>query len=311
VKRLLLLAALAPCAGAQEAPSPVALSAASSTVLGVPVTVQAAARLAEGETIALDLEKSTTDAFAITGVRELPAAPAEPGVRRFELQLVPLDLGQSRFPLAWTLTSAGATRAVSAVLPLEVREPPGLGKAASVKDIKPPRRAWPALWPWLLLAAALAGLGFWVRRRQRRLRQLAAAGPPPDARPPEVIVEAELASLEASGLWGLGRHKEFYGLLTEALRRYLERRLAFTATRETTTEIHRRLRALQFDRALLTVFKDLFERADLVKFSKISAEPDWGASDLSAARRLVRETTPQDLAAPASPGAKPPAGGAP
>ena len=102
-------------------------------------------------------------------------------------------------------------------------------------------------------------------------------------------------------------HPPASATLTEILRRYLERRHAFSATRETTTEIHRRLRQLDIDRHLLAVFKDLFDRADLVKFSKITAQASWGDSDLTAARRLVRETSPKDLAATAAPpaGAKP------
>jgi hypothetical protein len=275
----------------------------SSVPLGEPLTVQVNAELGPGETIFLDLQRSTTDDFAITGVRELP-----PAGRRFEIQIVPLDVGQRAFPLYWTLTSAGAARTLSGELRLDVREPSEAAKAQDVKDIKEPRRAWPLLWPWLLLAAALAGLWYWNKRRAgMRLHAQAAAGPLADARTPEEIAESELAALAASNAWAEGRHKEFYGTLTEILRRYLERRYAFCATRETTTEIHRRLRQREFDRHLLTLFKDLFDRADLVKFSKIPAQARWGDSDLAAARRLLRETSPKDMAV----AAEPPAGGQP
>lgn len=269
--------------------SRVELAAPGSALLGEPVTVRATARLGAGETIALDLERSTTESFAITEVRELPApAPVE---RRFDIQVVPLDVGRRSFPLYWTLTGPGAARMLTAEFQIEVREPPQAAQARDVKDIKPPRRARPALWPWLL-AAALLGLWYWNERRTMRRRELAAAaGLKPDTRPPEVIAEDELARLESSGLWEQGRPKEFYGALTDILRRYLERRFAFPATGETTTEIYRRLRRLALDRQLLTLFKALFERADLVKFAKIPAQDQWGATDLAAARRLVRETT--------------------
>lgn len=266
----------------------------SSVVLGEPITIQATATLEAGASLSLDLERSTTDSFAITAVRELPAG------RRFEIQLIPLDVGQRAFTLFWTLAGAGPARSLSSELRLDVREPPEAAKSQDVKDIKPPRRARPLLWPWLLLAAALAGLWYWYKRRaELRRRAQSAAGPPPDTRPPEEIAESELAALDASHMWAEGRHKEFYGALTEILRRYLERRFAFPATRETTTEIHRRLRQLELDRRLLTVFKDLFDRADLVKFAKIPAQARWGGSDLTAARRLVRETSPKDVTAAA------------
>ncbi|MDD5629149.1 MAG: hypothetical protein PHU21_08790 [Elusimicrobia bacterium] len=296
----LAAAASAAAGGAVELTTP-----STSVVLGEPVTVQAAA-LEPGAALALDLQASTTDSFAITSVREL-----EPAGRRFEVQLIPLDVGQRVFTLRWTVAGAGPARAASSELRLDVREPPGAAQAQDVKDIKPPRPARPLLWPWLLLSAALAALWYWHRRRSRRLREaLAAAGPPPDNRPPEAIAESELAALEASRMWEEDRHKEFYGALTEILRRYLERRCAFPATRLTTTEIHRRLRQLEFDRRLLTVFKDLFDRADLVKFAKIPAQARWGGSDLTAARRLVRETSPKETAAAAPPPAGP-AGGRP
>jgi hypothetical protein len=264
--------------------------------------VQAAANLGPGETISPDLQRSTTDNFAITGVRELPPT----GRGRFEIQMIPLDVGQHAFPLYWTLTGTGAASSLSAAINLDVHEPPEAAKAQDVKDIKGPRSASLLLWPWLLLAAALLAGWYWYDRRKRGLRELAAAaGPPPDTRSPEEIAESEFSALEASGAWAEGRHKEFYGALTEILRRYMERRLAFPATRETTTEIHRRLRAMDVDRHLLMVFKDLFERADLVKFSKIPAQDRWGDSDLTAARRLVRETTPQSAATPSAAEAAP------
>jgi hypothetical protein len=266
----------------------------SSVVLGEPLIVQARADLGPGETISLDLQGSTTDSFAITGVQELPSAG-----RRFEIQIIPLDVGQRAFPLYWTLTRAGSTSSLSVVLHLDVQESPEAAKAHGVKDIKGPRKAGSLLWLWLLLAATLLALWYWNTRRKRSLRGLAAAaGPPPDTRSPEVIAESELASLESSHLWEEGRHKEFYTTLTEILRWYLERRFAFPATRETTSEIHHRLRGLDFDRRLLAVFKELFDRADLVKFSKIAAQTRWGAADLEAARRLVRESTPTANAIP-------------
>ena len=271
----------------------------SSVVLGEPITVQATAALEAGASLALDLQSSTTDSFAITEVREAPG-PGTPDRRRFEVQLIPLDVGRCAFPLYWTVTGAGSTRTVTATLRLEVREPPEAAKAQDVKDIKPPRAARPLLWPFLLMAALVAAAWYWGTWRKRRQgAAAAAAGPPPDSRPPEVIAESEFARLEGSGLWEEGRHKEFYGGLTDILRRYLERRCAFPATRETTTEIQRRLRGRDFDRQLLTVFKELFDRADLVKFSKVAAQTGWGAADLAAARRLVRESTPKPAAPPA------------
>ncbi|MBI5238836.1 MAG: hypothetical protein HY926_00045 [Elusimicrobia bacterium] len=265
----------------------------TSAVLGEPVTVQAAAALEPGAALALDLQASATETFAITGARELES-PAGSAERRFELQLIPLDLGPRAFPILWTLAAGGSTRTLSSTLRLEVREPPGAEKAQDIKDIKPPRAARPRLWPFLLMLLLAGAAWYWgTWRKKRPAAAGAAAGPPPDPRPAEVIAESELERLAASRLWEEGRRKEFYGELTDILRRYLERRWAFPATRETTAEIARRLRGRDLDRRLLALFKELFERADLVKFSKTATDDRWKEADLAAARRLVHDTTPK------------------
>lgn len=290
-------------AGSPAAPDEiVALSASSTAVLGEPLTVQAEARSAPGDSLALDMKLSATDYFAITSVQE--AAPAGGG--RFRLQLIPLDIGRRSIPIYWTLSSGGSSRTVRSVLQLEVREPPEAAAAQALRDIKPPRRARPRLWPWLLAAALLAG-AWYAHRRFFRRRLGPAAAAAAEARPPEAVAEAELSSLEDSGLWAAGRHKEFYAELTEIMRRYFERRFAFPATSQTTWELLRRLRAGELDRALLSLCKDLFDKADLVKFAQAPTQGSWGAADLETARRLVHETTPR----PAPVSELPAPGGAP
>jgi hypothetical protein len=85
--------------------------------------------------------------------------------------------------------------------------------------------------------------------------------------------------------------------LTDILRIYLERRLRIPATRLTTAELYRHARQAEFDRPMTALFKDIFDRADLVKFAKAAPEPDWGLRDLDGARRLVNDTTPKPEAA--------------
>ena len=147
------------------------------------------------------------------------------------------------------------------------------------------------LWPWLVGALVVAAGTWWLSRR----KPAAPAEEAPaarDDRPAELRAEQELAALEASGLWAQGRHKEHSLRLTDILRRYLESRFPFPATRLTTAELHRALRAIELDRAVVALFKSLFDRADLVKFAKVQAEPQWGARDFEEARRFIKETSP-------------------
>ncbi|HAM35633.1 MAG TPA: hypothetical protein DEB40_03620 [Elusimicrobia bacterium] len=294
---LTLLAACGWTAAGPAAPSEsVVLEAPASAQLGEPVIIRAAAQVQPGTPLALDLQSSTTDSLAIAQVQAVAGDPSSPK-RLFEITVIPLDLGRRDFRLFWTLGPAAAARTLTSPFVLEVLDPAGADKDQNLKDIKPPRRARLPLWPWLLLPLAGLGLWYWNMRRRTRGREFSVAdGPQDDDRPPEAIAEEELSRLEASSLWSENRHKEYYGILTDIIRRYLERRYGLAATRRTTAELIRQLRRLELGRTLPALFRDLFERADLVKFAKVEPLPGWGKSDLEAARQMVRETTPRELA---------------
>lgn len=218
---------------------------------------------------------------------------AEAGLTRLRVELLPLDLGPQTFLLAWSLVKAGKTETVLTPVVLNVEDPPKA--SAELRDIKPPLAARGPLWPWLLAAAALAAAA-WLLSRRKPSAARPTAAEPVDERPAEAIAEAALADLEASGLWAQGLHKEHALRLTEILRRYLEARFPLPATRLTTSELHRGLRTLELDRAVVALFKSLFDRADLVKFAKVQAEPQWGALDFEEARRLIKGTPPPSTA---------------
>lgn len=269
----------------------------TSAQLGETVTLAGTVRHPLAGDLALNLSASATDFFSIS------SATQEPGVvqggsrtQRFRLEILPLAVGRIPITTLWELKRDSQTWAFqSPPVFLDVAEPP-LDPQLRIRDIKAPRPARPALWPWLLAAALAAGAYLLFKKRLGR-----KAGEPPrepkpaDTRPPEVIANSELSLLESSGLWAEGRHKEFYIRLTDILRRYLERRFGIPATRLTTAELNCHIRHAEIDRNVCLSFKEVFDRADLVKFAKRLPAPDWGPTDLEAARRIVEETTPRDL----------------
>lgn len=271
----------------------------TSVVLGEAVPLRVTARLPAGVSLALNLERSTTDDFAITKVDDLGVRDSS-GTRsqEIDLQIMPLALGRVPIPLFWTATGPqGQAEVAGQPLSLDVASPPGLAQGEpSLVDIKEPRKARPALWPWLL-AALLCLAAWWYYRRRKTTAETAAQAPPPDDRPAEIIALDELSKLAASELWPAGRFKDYYFRLTEILRQYMERRYNMPATRLTTSELYRQMRQAELDRPLITLLKDIFDRADLVKFAKIAPETDWGEKDLAGARSLVEQTTPRELAA--------------
>ncbi|MBI3551417.1 MAG: hypothetical protein HY077_02765 [Elusimicrobia bacterium] len=282
--------------------------ATTSAELGKPFEILAFAQLAEGTSLESDGERTTTDYFYVQRADDLgaDAAPASK-IQGNKVTILPLAVGKLPINLYWRIHTGSTTAAVEkpSTVVIDVALPPMGGDKPAPVDIKEPRRARPALWPWLL--AALLGAAAWefYRRRRAAAASLAGAPPPPDDRPAETIAFSELEALEASGLWARALYKDYYFRLTETLRRYLERRYGIPATRLTTAELFRHMRQAELDRALAVSFKDIFDRADLVKFAKIAPEADWGAKDISGARSLVERTTPRDLiGAPAAEGPK-------
>lgn len=232
------------------------------------------ATVGEEVTLMLDALPASTSDYAVL--------KSERKDGKFEVTLLPLAPGRLDF----------AGTAVDVVLP----ELPG---DVDVHDIKPPLRAWPALWPWALLA--LLGAAAWYAHREWRRRQgLVPAAPAEPPLPLEFRVERRLKELEGSGLWERGEHAAYYLRLTEILRAYLEERWGVPATAMTTGEVTRLVKA----RATLSVaaaVRQLLERADLVKFARQRPGAEDGPRDLEEVRRFVFATSPGELAAAAPP----------
>jgi len=188
-----------------------------------------------------------------------------------------------------TLRSAPESVTIASVLP------------ETMKDIRPlkPAESFPNYWLWivpglLVLLAALAWLGRRLYLRHVRRQELALAPLPPwqealdalDAMPWNEWLEA-------------GQVKRYYYALSEVLKRYVERRFAFQAAEQTTTEM---LAAMRMHR---TPMRDevarFLMRSDLVKYSKAVPPEDEARAAIAQVREFVVRTTPQEpVAAPAT-----------
>lgn len=285
MRSALLLAALAAAAPAIKVEAP------QKAELGAALRVRAELEHPAGEAVELEVLRSTS-AFALVGVAESRTATG----RTFDIDLVPLDLGRQGVSLVWTYREApgAAPQVVSTPLTLEVQEPPSVKEKAEPRDIKPPWRARPRYWLLALAALALAAAALlWRMLRRPKLAAEAPGQGRLSALSAEQRAGGALDELEASGLWQAGRRAEFYLRLTEVLRAYLEERFGFPATRSTTAEALRRLRALDVDRAALGTLRGVFERADLVKFARLEAEEGWAGLDLGGARGFVAACAPK------------------
>ena len=157
------------------------------------------------------------------------------------------------------------------------------------------------LWPWVALALALAAFAAWAvwRRRRRRPAEAAAAAPAGPPRPAHEVAYAELQRLLASALLERGRVKEFHIELAEIIRRYLAARYGIETVERTSAEILEALRAARLPVKTTAALAEFFAACDMVKFARHLPAAEETRGTVERAYRLVDETRPADLPAPA------------
>ncbi len=210
-----------------------------------------------------------------------------------KITLLTLDLEEAYLPGARLrfLTPSGDTLiAVAKDAWVAVRSLAGAGG-----DLKPLKDPWtaPADYLFYILAACLVvllavGLYLWLRRRRHRV---IAETPKPEL-PPDFVALQELNRIERMKLLEQGEFKRHYTLVTEVIRRYLEKRFGIDAMDRTTSEI---LSDLWRDGKPVDGLEELLREADLVKFAKFIPGIEAGKRNLEAARRLVVQTTPPSV----------------
>jgi hypothetical protein len=204
--------------------------------------------------------------------------------------LLPLSTGSLSFVANFKSPDGAAVAAPPAVFSVTVAKLPD---DEDIADIKPPLKARPALWPWLL-AAALAWAA-WLAWKRWRARRLAPDGTPVGAAPilpPEEIAALAIAELRASGLWESDQ-AAYYLSLTDILRAYLEARYGQPVTAMTSVEVERLVKARAQDLQIGGSVRELLSRADLVKFAKAKPGPEEGPRDADLALGLIKATTPR------------------
>lgn len=145
------------------------------------------------------------------------------------------------------------------------------------------------VFPWLLgfwLVAVLVILAVCLMIMHRR------KGDPAFVRrdPPHIVALRKLDQYRGSKLWAPEKQKAFYSGVTDALREYMSSRYGVSALEMTTAEIFADMKDTDAPKELLSEVRELFERADFVKFAKYVASDEDNASVLPLAVRFVTET---------------------
>ena len=142
--------------------------------------------------------------------------------------------------------------------------------------------------PWVMgfwaLALLLIGLVAWLYSRRKD------ADGPAFHEPAHITALRKLDKWRGDKFWAPDKQKLFYSGVTDALREYIVARYGVGAMEMTTAEIFEGLKGTDIPADLYEEMKDLFERADFVKFAKYIATPEDNATVLPQAVRFVTAT---------------------
>jgi hypothetical protein len=217
---------------------------------------------------------------------------------RQTIQVTLFDLGEFETPELPFSVSDGAGQVSEGRVPsVSLAVVPTLAEDDNdLRDIKPQvALTVPPIWPWLvgsaLLVAVAALVGWWAyRRRQGKPFGLA---PAVDNRPAWQVAYDTLDAIEGMDLLARGRFKEYYTLVTDTLRAYLESQFGLRVFDRTTSELKAILRGSDLAPEHSRRFLDLFADSDLVKFAKFVPDLKKASRLAEEARTLVALTRPK------------------
>ena len=151
------------------------------------------------------------------------------------------------------------------------------------------------LFPWIyggfMGAAIIATLVLWLLTRKKKEEEKA------NAEPAHIKALRKLEDYRGSKFWKPEQQKSFYSGVTDVLREYIASRYGVGALEMTTAEIFEGLKGSDIPEELYGEMKDLFERADFVKFAKYTASDEDNALVLPQAVRFVTTTYQTQLEA--------------
>ncbi len=165
-------------------------------------------------------------------------------------------------------------------------------ETADILDIKPPlslpiSKVWKLIISFLPLLFFATLAWYYYYKRPKLSDIMIDSGPP---KQPHEIAFERLEKLQALNLISEGRFKEYYILLSDIMRRYIEGRYSVPAVERTTWELFHELRNVE--KKYCSPIKDLLDDSDLVKFAKYIPEIDIVDKHYKKAVEIIDLTKP-------------------
>ena len=179
---------------------------------------------------------------------------------------------------------------------MDVKEPSIDMETFEPNDIKPQEKfpiTFEEAAPWTFMGLFIIAIVFLIVVIYSTIERKTKAKP---AEPAHITALRKLDRYRGEKYWKPEHQKAFYSGVTDALREYIVARYGVGAMEMTTAEIFHDLKGSDIPPELYQEMKDLFERADFVKFAKYTASNEDNATVLPAAVRFVTATYQQEIA---------------
>lgn len=166
-----------------------------------------------------------------------------------------------------------------------------------IRGLKPPIDMRETYWAYLLILPVLALLGaggfFYYRQRSRGL---ALPEIPEELKKPAWEVALfELDSLRESDLLKKKEIKRYFTILSDVVRKYVERRFEISALDRTTEEIRREIKRTELAQTIRESITGLLFFCDLVKFAKYVPSAKEVGESLNQAYSIVNLTKGEEV----------------
>ncbi|MDE7160605.1 MAG: cell wall anchor protein [Muribaculaceae bacterium] len=149
---------------------------------------------------------------------------------------------------------------------------------------------WLVEWGWLILFIMMLALIAFEETLSRRPRGGLIPAPQVPKEAPDAEALRRLGELKERKLWEQGQEKEYFTILTDILRNYLDRRFGINAMEMTSRQIMQTLAADSTLKEKRGLVRQILDMADFVKFAKVRPLPDDSVAAWNNAVAFVNET---------------------